>query len=447
VENKQSSQVLIYVPEITSRIEYTFRFIFQSILGTELIFTSNKDEFLRSTEAKINYSNTILDSGLFIKAHQILFENTIVPQEIITIEYRNMQFFFPSSYESFFPFDPFAFAFYLLSRLEEYHHLHVDHYGRFPDTDNILVKLGLHQKPIVDLMAYWIANELKAVFPKFNYRNREFKFLATIDIDNAWAYKNKGSFVTIGAILKAAFYGKWKEIGQRVLVMLGHRKDPFDTYQYLRKTFIEHSDLLMFFVLMGDRADFDKSISHRNHNFQKLIVELTSVYEVGIHPSFASNNHPHLIAKEIARLEKISCDSISKSRQHFLKLKFPETYQMLLHNGIKADYTMGFASLAGFRAGTCTPFGFFDLSSNQNTSLMIHPFQLMDVSLKNYLSLNVDEAKLMIATVMDEVKNVNGTFISLWHNESVSDWEQWRGWRDVFEFQLQTALNFQNEPS
>ena len=32
-----------------------------------------------------------------------------------------------------------------------------------------------------------------------------------------------------------------------------------------------------------------------------------------------------------------------------------------------------------------------------------------------------------------EVKAVNGYFIPLWHNESLSEYGMWTGWRKVFE--------------
>jgi len=35
--------------------------------------------------------------------------------------------------------------------------------------------------------------------------------------------------------------------------------------------------------------------------------------------------------------------------------------------------------------------------------------------------------------LIDEVKMVNGNFISLWHNDSLNDQNQWAGWRAVFE--------------
>jgi len=40
---------------------------------------------------------------------------------------------------------------------------------------------------------------------------------------------------------------------------------------------------------------------------------------------------------------------------------------------------------------------------------------------------------------MDRVKEVNGTFISLWHNETVSDNRHWDEWKQVYEYTLEEA--------
>lgn len=447
MEKIHHSTILIFVPEITPRIEYSFGLIFKTILGTELSFTTNTAEFLQSDLPKINYSQTNIFSGLFLKANDLLFQKSIFYREIETVEYKQMLLFFPTSEDSFLPFDPFASAFYLVTRYEEYLSESSDEHERFTDSENILVRLGLHQKPIVDLMAYWLAEKISGQFPEFKIRRRSFQFVTSIDIDNAWAFKNKSLIVSLGAIIKAVFHGRWNELKQRLVVFLGLRKDPYDTYKYALDTYKGHLQHILFFFLIGDRDKFDKSISHKNKNFRQLIANLASVCEVGIHPSYASNYKPWLFETEKERLEDIIQNPVTKSRQHFLKLKMPQTYQQLQKTGITDDYTMGFASLVGFRAGTCTAFHFFDLSRNQCTELMIHPFQVMDVTLKNYLKMDPEQAWQQIEKLMFEVKNVNGTFVSLWHNESLKDSGQWLGWRKVFEQILEKGLNYANDPS
>jgi hypothetical protein len=108
VEKTHHSTLLIFTPEITPRVEFTFELIFKTILGIDLIFTKNSDEFLQSDLPKINYSQTNLSSGLFLKANDLLFQKNISNQETDVVEYQEMKLFFPTSGDSFLPFDPFA---------------------------------------------------------------------------------------------------------------------------------------------------------------------------------------------------------------------------------------------------------------------------------------------------------------------------------------------------
>lgn len=94
---------------------------------------------------------------------------------------------------------------------------------------------------------------------------------------------------------------------------------------------------------------------------------------------------------------------------------------------------MGYASQPGFRASICVPFYFFDLTQNEETTLRIHSLTYMDGTLREYLKLNPQQAMALISSLVDEVKAVNGEFISLWHNDTVSDEKDWKGWRQVFE--------------
>jgi hypothetical protein len=101
---------------------------------------------------------------------------------------------------------------------------------------------------------------------------------------------------------------------------------------------------------------------------------------------------------------------------------------------------MGYASQAGFRAGICVPFSFYDLDMEVETPLFIHPFMIMDGTLADYLKLTPDEAFEYICRLTDEVKAVGGTFVSLWHNESLGGQGRWKGWPEVYEKMIQYGL-------
>ena len=94
---------------------------------------------------------------------------------------------------------------------------------------------------------------------------------------------------------------------------------------------------------------------------------------------------------------------------------------------------MGYAKKVGFRASTCTPFYFYDLDFEIQTPLKLFPFSFSDITLKDYMQLSNQESLNKILELKNEVKNVNGTFISLFHNETLSENEKWEGWSDIYK--------------
>ena len=64
----------------------------------------------------------------------------------------------------------------------------------------------------------------------------------------------------------------------------------------------------------------------------------------------------------------------------------------------------------------------------------------MDGTLRDYNHIEAKDAISHIKPLIDEVKAVNGTFISLWHNESLSNQKRWVGWDVVYEEMIKLAL-------
>ncbi len=439
--------ILIYTEEITSRFEFITRLIFIKILRVEVSFTTNKVEFLYSESPKINYSQTKFEDEIYLKPHGLLSQNNLVKFDVRPFEYNNSTVFFESSPDSVFPFDPFAASFYLVTRYEEYFETELEKFGRFPAAKSILTKLNLIKKPVINIWADWLAKEIQSKYPGFTLLVRKFEFISTIDIDNAWAILHKGFWRTGGAVLQSVFKGKISELKLRIKVLSGKENDPYNTYHYLDSIFTGNEDKVKFFFLLGDYAEYDKNVSHKNSSFQKLIRQVSEKYDVGIHPSFAGfeNGCHGNVIRENERLEEIVGRKVSKSRQHYLNLKFPKTYQNLIKAGIAEDYTLGFPDQTGFRAGICTPFNFYDLENEAITNLLIIPFQVMDGTMRNYLKLSPEEAFKETEMLMNEVKKVGGTFVSIWHNETVNDSGEWKGYREVFEKMNHLGFQWANE--
>lgn len=439
--------ILIYSSGITRRLEYTFRLIFEEILRMEAGFTDSLPEYTASSGPKINYSHQNNQSGLFLKPGTLLFKTGIECPEPDTVDFRGEKYFFRTSGDSFLPFDPFAATFFLVSRLEEYSDRNPDQYGRFRHENSILFKNGLLRKPVVNIWARMVAAALKEKYPSLFVPEPEFKFLATIDIDSAWAYRNKGFFRNAGGFVRDLAKSTFKEAISRVSVLTGFKTDPFDTFDFIDESLTGRESQAIFFILLGDHSKFNKNISHKNHEFRELIGRISKKYRTGIHPSFPGNlSHGFILVRTgMQRLKAITGKEVLLSRQHYLYLRFPETYQTLIRAGITADYTMGYAGECGFRAGICTPFQYYDVLNEQVTQLSVFPFQVMDVSLKDYLGLTPDKAWEVIESLMDEVKMAGGTFVGIWHNETISDEDPWKGYRAVFTRMLKTGFKWADE--
>lgn len=427
--------ILIYADKISSRLEYSAQLIFQDILNSDVRFTDNVIFFKQSELPKINYSATRFGSELFIEASSLLFENTIAMPGLNPVEHEGITGFFATTSGSFLPFDPFASVFVVVTRMEEYIPGSRDKFGRFDPEQSILCRYGLQEKAVVNRWALMLATGIRGRYPQFVFYNQPFRFLSTIDVDNAYAFLAKGFLRTAGSALKSLLRKGSDDFITRIKVLLHQENDPFDAYSYLFEQFRGNEKEVRFFFLMRNEGKYDRQVSLKNNRFRNLVKQIHSRYETGIHPSFLSSvkREPEMIAREKKNLEEITGTPVTISRQHFLMLEFPFTYSNLLESGITCDYSMGFAQLAGFRAGICTPYFFYDLAREKSTTLKIIPFQVMDVTLRQYMGLSPEEASRKIEILLDEVRETGGIFCSIWHNETLHDRGFWKGYRKVFE--------------
>ncbi len=439
--------ILLYSEEITPRIKYISRLLFSQILQTEISFTTDSANFRNSQLPKINYSFEKFDDEIYIQPHRLIHGKTLEMPTIEAVWYENEKYFFESSDDSVLPFDPLAASFFLVTRFEEYNSKTVDNYNRYKAENSILAKFDLLKKPVVNIWANLLAKKIAEKYNGLHFAKQSFKFISTIDIDNAWAYKHKDFFRTSGALLKSVIKGNFTEFKSRIKVLTNNEPDPYDSYKYLTREFKGNEDKVLFFFLLGDYGPFDKNVSYKNKHLIELIQNTKKRYDIGIHPSFASskNGGTEKVKTEKERLEKICSGKITKSRQHFLRLKFPNTYLQLINAGIAEDYSMGYASQPGFRAGICAPYYFYDLKNEVETNLLIVPFQVMDGTFLNYLKLSPEEAIQQIEEIMIEVKKVGGTFVSIWHNETVTDTGLWKNYRQVFEKINRLGFKWANE--
>ncbi len=422
--------VEIFVEQISERLIYTLDFVF---IERGLTYKLNNDflSFQNSSLPRLNYSNKDFNNILQLYPSSVLFDEVIREYEIGKGIFENEECLIFDEI-----LDPLAAIFYILSRMEEYTNNREDEHERFSSKFSIQHTYKWLDKAICDRWSVALINSLtKKLNCNFEPEKIKVAICPTFDIDNTFAFQWKQGARKWLSIARDRINFDKKRIEQRRLILNKKIKDPFDTFDYIKSISVMDFNVNIFWLL-GDYAKFDRNITHTDIRHQKLIQSMGELAIVGIHPSYKSNSHEFHVNEEILRLEAILNNKVTCSRQHFLKLKVRITYPILLHLGIKEDFSMGYADQVGFRCGTARPYYWFNLNNNRITDLIIHPFVYMDGTLNEYLKLNIDESKNVIWKLYCEVSRFGGDFSFIWHNETIGDYGKWKGWRDVLEYSL-----------
>jgi len=424
--------ILIYTSKISPRVKYTFNLLFRDVYGIKHALTCNKEEFLNHEGPKLHYGYQPFGDELFIQSKGLLLETGISDQDITVFNWNDTKAFFSVGPKSCLPFDIFSASFFLASRYEEYLPHIRDKHDRFDAPISLAYNYNFLHQPVINKWAKEFKKIIQSKFPVLFFPAKKYSFISTIDIDNAYAFLEKGFVRTLGGIAKSLATLNFYELKERIAVLSGSQKDPYDTYAFQLELQKKYGLEYIYFILLGDYGENDKNISIQSKKFRSLIKSLGDYASVGIHPSYGSNGKSEQLMKEVLRLSSVTNREVVKSRQHFLKMRLPDTYRDLLELDIQEDYTMGYASDYGFRAGLCTPFFFYDLDLEVETSLKIFPFALMEGTLKYYQKIPAEKAMEHIKPLIDEVRAVDGCFISLWHNDSMNDLGLWKGWQRVY---------------
>lgn len=424
--------IQFYSPKINNRIKYVVDLVLRQVCLFEYKIVSDIKEIDKSSPI-INYTGNELENSFIIQPYGILYEKRI--QEFgIEPEYGGDEKvrFFKTGYGDL-DFDIFSAAFFLATRMEEYWKFEPDQHGRFSAKNSLSKKLGFLHLPLINIWGEVLKKKLKEKYSELEIKNNQFQIINTIDIDNAWAYKNKSISIQAGGAFKDLSKGNFSNLKKRLSVVLGKKQDPYDTYSYIKDTCNKSQIKSIYFFLLGDRSQYDKNLPYNNRSLQKLILNLKEFDTIGLHPSYGSYLNSKLLEKEVNRLENITGQEINLARKHFLKLSIPDSYRKYEEVGLTHDYTMGYADEIGFRASICTPFTFFDILQDKELKVTVHPFAYMDGTLNEYMHLSINEAIQKVQQLKDEVIKVNGTFMGIWHNETLNDLDRWEGWRQVYE--------------
>jgi hypothetical protein len=428
-----SPAVRIYSAKDVPRLRYIAGIILGDILGLSWEVITDKRKL--GKHPVINYSNELISGSFRIMPDTLLFETGISPREINVKEWNKLPVFFQTLPESDLPFDIFAASFYLVSRYEEYLEFEPDEYGRFKAASSLGFKNGFLGIPVVDLWAKELSRALLRKFHTLTFKRNEYRSLLTVDTDQPFAYLGKGLFRSLGGLIKDIKRNNGSAAERYKIVTTGGH-DPYEVFDYITDQIALNQSDVKFFFPVGDYSKYDKNPSWKNGEYCRLIHSMASRYNVGVHPSYHAAGSHAMINTEVLRLKTILNKEITSSRFHYLRIFMPQSYRALSSAGLTEDYSLGYPDETGYRAGIARPFNFYDLPEDKPTTLRIIPFQVMDITLYQYKNLDPQSSKDLILKLINETRKAGGLFVSIWHNTSLLDNEEWSHWREVFEFML-----------
>jgi hypothetical protein len=422
------------VPKITSRVQYISKYILEERLGLDVILSTNPLEGIRLLE---HGTDKIFEDSFYVPSNGMLFEDGLRWKTKVSGHGKSVVFPVHDKANADIDFDIFSGIFYLLSRFEEYQSPNKDEFGRFPFTDSFADRYGFISYPLVDIWVDLLRSKLSQHYPELELKpNIPSTVAPTIDIDAAFYYQNRPFLNHVISIIGSIIRFNPNAITKRIATVFGNKADPYDTHAYIIDLIKQEkfTDIKTFFLMGNIHSSMDRPGMIKESAFVSKCLNLwKSIGQVGIHPSYRSNSHPGWMDKEKDKLEKMVGEPITISRQHFLKISLPKTYRALLDAGIMADYSMSFPDTIGFRAGTAYSFPWYDLEREEITSLRLFPPAAMEITLRDYMNCNPEEAKAKIDEIWSNMKDTGGKFSFIWHNSSWPGCEGWDGWDEVFK--------------
>jgi len=378
--------VLVYTHQITPRLTYIFKHIFENMLGVSIGFTKTIETFVAHSGPKFSYTKKQLGNEYFIPAHTLLYEQGVKLQTLDVESLDGFPIFFKTQVDSFFSFDIFAASFFLLSRYEEaLPHIKTPQ-GFFDPAQSIAGQYGFLELPVVDLWVKHLQKNLTVAFPEFFNTNDEKKKSiknVLIEVLVPFRYKHRSLLVSLSDFFKSLWTFDLLQLFEQLAVLFRIKEDPFNTFNTWKSFFKSSTVSPKIFFLFSESSSFQSTVSIFNLSYQKIIKTMSDLFSLGLLVSVKSQ----LKASDFLELEKNNFESLTHKPISDIRMSseiqnLNTVYESLVVQEFNSDYSMGYQKTFGFRAGTATPFYFYSLSNEFQLPLKIIPIITTEMGLK-----------------------------------------------------------------
>ena len=299
----------------------------------------------------------------------------------------------------------------LYTRREEYGRCERDRHDRFPYYRSRHREICAPRASQV-----LIDNGFRCEYPG----SQPFAICLTHDIDTVYRpLRSKGY-----EIAKALKDGHLKRAGNTFL-QLRSKKLPAWNFKEIAELEESYGACSSFYFLAPEKGAREYAYA-----LEEVLGEICTLrdggWEVGLHGGCEAYMNPERLQAEKRRLEKILGRQVVGYRNHYLKCRVPETWELLEKAGFRYDTTLGYSDCVGFRNGMCHPFRPFNLNTGREMDVLEIPLAVMDRTLLHYMGLSPEQAWTQMEHLLATAERLHGVITVLWHNE----------------FMLGTALRF-----
>ncbi len=414
----------------------------------EYIFAERLDIKINITSSDINYTQILLPNKKKIQINDAFFNNHKDELSYLSLDYLpnsikyvKLENFSSSDIPIIFGentlrirvggvkinFDFLADIFFYLSRWEENLTFARDDLDRPIEQKLFIVKKNLYKRPVVDEFVVFLAELIqKTGYTRYSLK-KDFNIIPTHDVDYVKKWKNT--------------FHAWKEIGGDTIKRKNLKRsiynfllwmssklkfidEPNDTISKFMNFADQYQRKAVFFFMSGGMTHWDSyniGDSMIMKNWAEKIVN--NNHTLGLHPSILSARSKELFHIEIQNFQNITQYSVCCSRQHYLRLIVPQTWQVLEQNDVGWDSSCGFSDFLGFRCGTANPFQVFDIKKRKKLRLRERPLIVMDTAIVEHIKMTPEEAINEIIQLKKQIMRLGGEFVFLLHNSSLKAFE------------------------
>jgi hypothetical protein len=224
---------------------------------------------------------------------------------------------------------------------------------------------------------------------------------------------------------------------------LNPKKSPYRTFQKIMELERKYDAMSSFYFLASPDDVFGKKYTLQDVEGDMKRV-LDAGCEVGFHTGFSSYDDLAEIKVQKKDMEAVLGSPVIGARNHVMRFKTPQTWEVLAKAGFRYDSTYGYPDRIGFRNGISSAFIPFDLRSQQEIPILEVPVMVQDWTMMYWMELTPQESLRQVTTLMDTVAQYHGVLTVLWHSWTYSYPASFGGfftpdWTGLYEKILQQA--------